>query len=137
MIRANIIHTTVKSYKPQIILSLFVLIFIMFFTTFFIIIIKNNVSIAKTRVIRELKENNKKLDTTLKEKIYSFKRLSASEVIRTKAIAYNMTTPKNQYNIVYVNDSKKKKTRRFKNVFASISSMFNINEQTSAKDDIQ
>lgn len=138
MIRA--IKTTtankIRVYKSHLILFLFMAVFVMFFSSFFIVIVKNNVQIAKSRGIRELVKNNKELDAALKDKIYTFKRLSGSENVRSKAIAYNMVTPRDQYNIVYVSDSEKKESHHFKNVFASISSMFSVNEQTNAEDDI-
>ncbi len=139
MIRA-ITTTTVnkiKKYKPHIILGGFMLVFVMLFSSLFVVIIKNNLTIAKSRGIRELEKNNQELESTLKDKLYTFKRLSASENIRSKAISYKMVTPKNQYNIVYVNDSEKKEENELESVFVSISNLFTINEETKAKDDIQ
>ncbi len=138
MIRAIKSNTATKLrlYKSHIILMLFFTVFVMFFASFFIVIVKNNVQIAKSRAIRELAKNNRELDAKLKDKIYTFKRLSGSKKIRTKADKYNMISPKNQYNIVYVSDSERKETRNFMNVFASISEMLEFNEQTSAKDDL-
>lgn len=139
MIRA--IKTTtvnkIRFYKSHLLLTFFFMVFVMLFSSLFIVIIKNNLTIAKSRGIRELEKNNSELEATLKDKLYTFKRLSASETIRSKAISYAMITPKNQYNIVYVNDSEKKEPNKFDNVFASLTNMFNINEETKAKDDIQ
>ena len=109
----------------------------MFFGSLALQIVMKNTIIAKEREISHLKEENLNLEATLEEKHFSFKRLSTSEKIRSKALAYDMIIPKDQYNIVYVNDSEKKEPSKLESVFVSITNMFKINEETIAKDDIK